>query len=116
MRQVKVKIVAALKASAGLAGVKITPAWPKASTEYPCIAYYAAGIGAEVADGRTIGVNGIMRFDCFAATLSKVEDLADEVVKVMDVLGYYLVTSMDVPDSDPAVYHKVVEFRVIERV
>ena len=114
MKQAKINLYSALKASAALTaivGARITDAWPGTTAVYPCVAYLqVSGIG-EVADGKTIGFDEIYQVSLFAKTGMELENMAAAVLDVADSLGMTMIGNQDLLLDDGTTRHKPLRFR-----
>ncbi len=125
MKQAKINIVAALKASAPLAAIvsnRISDAWPAEKAVFPCVSYQQVSGTGEKADGRTIGFDEIYQISLFAkpeagkSASTILEDMATAVLDAMDDLGASLVGNSDLLiDGNEGIKHKPLRFRYITR-
>ena len=118
MKQAKINLYSALKASAALtaiAGTRVTDAWPSTTAALPCVAYLQVSGMGEVADGKTIGFDEVYQVSLFAKTGMELENMASAVLDVADGLGMSMVGNQDLLLDDGVTKHKPLRFRYITR-
>jgi hypothetical protein len=125
MKQVKIDIFNALKASVALnaivasdaKGIKqIFSAWPPSNTLYPRVGFYrvAGGRGTSEDGKMSDKVNELYSVDCFAKTMTETEDMETAIDAAMDTLSWGVTAEYgpDIFEEEEKVYHKVLRYRI----
>ena len=119
----------AVTAVTDLVGTRITPIGSKASDNptLPYLTYYRIG----TTDERTMGGGGVqtaeLRIDIWAATQSEVVSIAQAIKGLsgtsldwfagasggLTILHTEKVAEADIPDSDPGIFHRFLDFEMM---
>ena len=118
MKNIKIDINTALKASAALGaivGLDIYPGWIPRMANLPCCCFYRVFAHRGTADGKmSVHVEELYSIDCFAKTMLETENMEIAIDAAMNTLDW-IVTAEHGPDlyeQDTQVYHKVLRYRI----
>jgi hypothetical protein len=123
MKQVKIDIFSALKASIALNSIvaadskglkQIFSGWPPTTAIYPCVGFYRVSGTRGIADGRLSNFDELYSIDVFATTMTATEDALEAIDEVMDTLSYIVTREgdLDLYETDTKVFHKVLRYRI----
>ena len=120
MREVKIEIVKALKASQTLVGITnnaIYSGWPPMPIKPPpaVVGVYRVWGKRGVADGKmSEHIEELYSIDCFAMTMLETEQMEEAIDAAMNTLPYIVIAEPgpDLLEQDTRIYHKVLRYTI----
>jgi hypothetical protein len=108
---VRGKLIASTALTALVPAGQILSAWPNVFTTLPMLTLLEAGqSNGQFADNQPFGNDSVLEFHVFTAYTDSTLPISQELDKVLTSLRYTLAMTMEVPEPQQKVRHRVLRF------